>query len=144
MKTLFHRREFLSRVIMISAAGSLPAFAFTPMGTLPGVIRKKVMLQKLTVAHFTPHVGETFLLRTESGKQFEVELTEATSLTMNGVRPAHLTRRVPFSLVFAAPPDSGLVQGIYHLDHEGMGDFDVFLVPIGKDKSGLKCQAIFN
>lgn len=102
------------------------------------------MLQELTVADFSPHLGGKFKLRLDSGESLEVELVEATPLGMNGTRPAHLAQRGAFSVVFLAPKDAPLPQHIYHVEHEVMGEFAIFLVPIGRTAAGLKCEAIFN
>lgn len=144
----FHRREFLSRMLLLGAAGalasSLPARAIGPaLNTRPRP-KKEVMLQELTLNDFSPHLGSKFKLRQDAGRQLEVELVEAAPLGMNGARPAHLAQRAAFSVVFLAPQDARLEQQIYHLEHEVMGEFAIFLVPIGRSATGLKCEAIFN
>lgn len=143
----FHRREFLSRALLLGAAGtlapSLPAWAFSPTQVAPAQ-KKEVMLQELTIADFSPYVGTRFKLRLATGGSLEVELVEATPLGMTGARPAHLAPRGSFSVVFLAAKDAPLPQQIYHVEHEVMGEFDIFLVPIGRTATGLKCEAIFN
>jgi len=49
-----------------------------------------------------------------------------------------------FSLLFYGPNDCNLGQGTFELEHETMGTFPLFLVPIGPDHQGLRYQAVFN
>ena len=51
--------------------------------------------------------------------------------------------RQPFSIVFRGPGDVLLPQRIYMIEHEEIGAFDLFLVPIGPDERGLRYEAIF-
>jgi len=37
-----------------------------------------------------------------------------------------------------------LPQRLYRLEHNGLGELDIFLVPIGKDEQGVSYQATFN
>ena len=56
-----------------------------------------------------------------------------------------IVNRRPFSLVFriAGDTDSFLPQQIYHVSNDNFGDMDIFLVPIGPDKVGMKYEAMF-
>jgi hypothetical protein len=45
--------------------------------------------------------------------------------------------------VFRGPGDVLLPQRIYRMEHEEIGVFDLFLVPIGPDEIGLRYEAIF-
>jgi hypothetical protein len=137
------RRRFFNRVLLFGGAVSVvPALAMQPPFSLN--LKKEVMLDQLTLADFAPHLGGTFIVKTESGEMVPLELIEATALGAGGPRPAHLSQRAPFSVVFLAPKQSGLVQRIYRMEHATMEEFDIFLVPIGLTEQGLKCEAIFN
>jgi hypothetical protein len=48
-----------------------------------------------------------------------------------------------FSLYFVGP-ESYLEQKIYSVEHEQMGVFDLFLVPVGHDQNGFRYEAVFN
>ena len=52
-------------------------------------------------------------------------------------------RRVPFALVFRGPAGDVLPQGTYHVEHDALGAFDLFLVPIGADADGVRYEAVF-
>jgi hypothetical protein len=143
MSSFVKRREFLGQLIVLSAAGNLTAWGFSP--STPFKTRKNLMLHELTVDDFASHLNTRFELELEPGRRIDLHLAEAVSLgSGGGARPAHLAPRGPFSVVFLAPKDASLPQGIYRLLHPAMGEMEIFLVPIGRDSAGLKCEAIFN
>ncbi len=49
-----------------------------------------------------------------------------------------------YSLLFRGPADSFLDQRIHRFSHEKMGDFGLFIVPVGKTGQGYEYQAIVN
>jgi len=49
-----------------------------------------------------------------------------------------------FSLFFTGPVDRYLPQQVYFIEHERMGAFELFLVPVGRDESGFRYEAVFN
>ena len=72
----------------------------------------------------------------------DFELISVTGLgESTGAKPPD--RRQPFSIVFRGPGDVLLPQRIYMIEHEEIGAFDLFLVPIGPDERGLRYEAIF-
>jgi hypothetical protein len=72
----------------------------------------------------------------------ELELIEATA-NQSGQETAQAPGG-KFSLVFMGPLDQSLPQQTYLFEHEKLGAFDLFIVPIGKDQKGLRYEAIFN
>ena len=96
------------------------------------------MLDTLTIDSFTPHVGTSFWLQA-GNRKIELRLTRALKVMES--EAARLTR-IPFSLYFLAPVL--LPQQIYRLTHEAFAEpLDIFLVPIGRDKSGVTHEAVF-
>jgi hypothetical protein len=93
-------------------------------------------LDELTLATFEPLVGEPFALET-GGDSLALVLDTATGLRE---RPGS---RDPFSLVFRGPPEPLLPQAIYALDHATLGRLEIFIVPIGRDATGVSYEAIF-
>lgn len=150
MKSRLQRRTFLKRVARFATAGSLAAMTGVPrvraLMPAPWALkrRKEVMLDQLSFTDFAPHLGQKFSLKLHSGNTVDVELIEATSLGRKGPRPAHLATREPFCVTFLAPKSARLDQRIYQLAHQAFGKFEIFLVPIGLDERGLKCEAVFN
>jgi hypothetical protein len=92
------------------------------------------MLEALSLAQFTPLVGQTFTAQAAEGS-LELRLTEATAL-----RPSGVGRNEPFSLIFVSTGDVWLTQGTYALEHAALPGLTLFLVPVGPGQY----QAIFN
>src|SRR5262245_4945539 len=102
------------------------------------------MVETFTIATFSGRVGETFCVHLSPDETVDAQLVEVTAL--GGASASGATtrgKRVPFSLVFQSPPQIRLVQRIYKLAHPSLGVFEIFLVPIGLDERGLRCEAIF-
>ena len=64
----------------------------------------------------------------EGAPGFEVELVEVTEISRE---PGG---RAPFSLVFKGGPKPPLEQRIYRVEHDELGELDIFLVPIAVDQ----------
>jgi hypothetical protein len=93
-------------------------------------------LDPLTAEDFRPHLGTGF--RLASGP-LGFELIEVTTLSQTrspGVR-------APFSLIFRAPSEPILQQGIQKLEHDEFGVVELFLVPLGPDEAGMRYEAVF-
>jgi hypothetical protein len=95
------------------------------------------MLESFTVETFADRVGEPFRIRFEPEEPIEAELVEAQALG-----PAE-GRRAPFSLVFRAPKEPIYPQRIYAVEHDELGTFEIFLVPIAPDEAGARYEAVF-
>jgi hypothetical protein len=96
-----------------------------------------LMLEDFTLATFADRLGETF--RAGKGADaLELELVEATAAA--GRQGAG---RVPFSLVFRGPLEPVLPQRIYRFEHHELGAFDLFIVPVGPDETGMRYEAVF-
>ncbi len=50
----------------------------------------------------------------------------------------------PFSVIFLAEHPEPFEQQTYTLTHSQIGDFLIFLVPIGPGESGMRYEAVFN
>lgn len=96
------------------------------------------MLESFTVGTFSGHLGGTFRVYPDDSNALDVELISALELgeAPEGGRP--------FSLVFRGPGGKPLAQRTYRMEHQEVGAFDIFLVPIGPDKEGPRYEAIFN
>ena len=49
-----------------------------------------------------------------------------------------------FSVLFSGPPEPVLSQRIFQIEHDTMGTFDLFLVPIAADEKGATYEAVIN
>lgn len=101
-------------------------------------------LGSLTVDVFQSRIGERFRIVPRPEQIVEAELIEARvfgGAAKSSVPDAR--RRVPFALVFRARPVEALPQRIYRFEHEEIGPYDIFLVPVGPDATGMLYEAIF-
>ena len=102
------------------------------------------MLETFTVTTFSPHLGTTFRISVDASQPLELELIEATDLSARYASEPVEGRGRPFSIVFRGPGDILLPQRIYRVEHDQIGTFDLFIVPIGRDPDGLRYEAVFN
>jgi hypothetical protein len=101
------------------------------------------VLDQLTSADFSPYLHQTFTVRLESLEPIALELAGVTELESGGAEPG--PRRRPFSLLFLGPVSHQyLLQHIYRLEHEQLGAFELFLVPLGPEGGRMRYEAVFN
>jgi hypothetical protein len=98
------------------------------------------MAVSLTEQEFSQHVGTNFHVTVDQ-QQIELNLSEVKSYRGGSNEQSGMER---FSAFFDGPAEPYLPQTVYHLQHERMGEFDIFLVPIAKDEHGLRYEAVFN
>jgi hypothetical protein len=96
------------------------------------------MLEHLTIASLSEQLHTKFRLRVEPEKVSELELVEVEA--QGDV--AGQTER--FSAVFRGALDTFLPQSTYALEHEALGSFDLFIVPIRRADEGFYYEAVFN
>ena len=102
------------------------------------------MLETFTIETFARHLGDSFRVLPDSTAPVALDLIEATALGGGaGERAGTSTGRVPFSIVFRGPGRVVLPQRTYRVEHDAIGAFDLFLVPIGPDGAGMRYEAIF-
>jgi hypothetical protein len=98
------------------------------------------MLEEFTIETFSGRIGDRFRIRADESVVVEAILTEATTAD---AAESTLGRRVPFALVFRGSFEPILPQRIYRFEHDDLGAFDLFIVPIGPDESGMQYEAVF-
>ncbi len=86
------------------------------------------MLDALTIEDFRRLLHDRFRVVPDDTAAFEVELVEVTEI------PREPGGRAPFSLVFRGGPNPPLPQRIYRVEHDKLGELDLFLVPIAVDQ----------
>jgi len=97
------------------------------------------MSAPLTEAEFSKHLNTKFRVATE--EPLELELTEVKGYSSREHEQTGMER---FSAFFQGPKDRLLPQRMYSLEHDAMGGFDLFLVPVAKDDRGYRYEAVFN
>jgi hypothetical protein len=102
------------------------------------------MLDDFTLAMFAPRLGESF--HADDGSRVtELELVEANQATLSTGEPATgAGARVPFAIVFRGPLEPILPQRIYRFEHDALGEFDLFIVPIARDENGTQYEAVLS
>lgn len=99
------------------------------------------MTEKLTADDFTQHLKTKFRVRLSEEDATELELDEVNPLPPLTDSRGEVER---FSLYFNGPDDHYLQQMTYHIEHEQMGEMDIFLVPLSRDERGFRYEAVFS
>jgi hypothetical protein len=95
------------------------------------------VIEKFTLDTFTPHLNSIFRIKEGDTVVLELQLVEAKDVGTT-------SRQIQFSIIFRGPQNLYLPQSIYNLEHDRLGTFDLFLVPIKRDQEGTHYEAIFN
>ena len=95
------------------------------------------MTDSLTHKAFTKHLETKFQIRIDTGTSVELTLIEASELKV-------LPGQEHFSLLFRGPGEIFLGQGTFLVEHEDLGQFPLFVVPIRQDEQGYYYEAVFN
>ena len=101
------------------------------------------MIETFAIETFQFRVGDRFRVGVMSGGKLDLELTSVRSLVDDAESQSPGAHRKPFSLSLIGPEGVRLPQGTYHFEHTELGEFDVFIVPIGLQGNKLTFEAIF-
>lgn len=93
----------------------------------------------MTLEQFAGCVNESFHAALRDG-DIEFVLVEARPL--DGKPPN--AARLPFSLLFRNGAALLFPQQTYRMRHPRLGGFDIFLVPVAREREGFLYQAVFN
>ena len=94
---------------------------------MTGILRK---------AAFTPCLNDPFLIYLGDRDAVELRLME--------INDASTERLESFSLIFLGPLERPFAQGTYETEHAVLGRFPLFLVPVAREKDGMRYEAVFN
>jgi hypothetical protein len=97
------------------------------------------VLESFSLDTFAEHVGDTFQVEVTGGETVAMVLARAQPLGSE----ASGGDRQPFSLEFAGPPTPVYPQAIYHFSHATIGEFEMFIVPVGPAGGAMRYEAIF-
>ena len=95
-------------------------------------------LDTLDAGLFSPLVGQAFAVALAE-QAVPLELMEAQVL---GGRRSD-AKRDPFALRFKGAPGLRLPQGIYRLQHDFVGEMEIFITQNGDGPQGSEFEAIF-
>ena len=99
------------------------------------------MPASLTEKEFSQHLNTKYRVDLEPARQVELELVEVKGYPSKANEQGGMER---FSAYFTGPGEFFLPQSTYSLEHDRMGKFEIFLVPIARDESGVRYEAVFN
>ena len=103
------------------------------------------MLEQFTIDTFAPLAGQAFRLLVEGADPIAMRLESVTEIPVSGWRPEDAAEhRQPFSLVFLGSPRFVLPQAIYRFEHDEIGTFEIFIVPIGRTAEGVSYEVVFS
>jgi hypothetical protein len=91
----------------------------------------------LTFQVFTENLNTKFHIPVNESQRVELELAEVSELKQT-------PRNEEFAIVFRGPKEAFLGQGMRSLEHDQLGKFDLFIVPIREDDKGYYYEAVFN
>jgi uncharacterized protein DUF6916 len=94
------------------------------------------LLNYITASTFEEYINTSFLIRTDALTEHRVELVQVETVEKFG-------RTYGFSLLFSSDSDVMLPQASYLFEHEKMGAFPLFIVPV-KTPKGMRYEAVFN
>ena len=97
-------------------------------------------LHSFSLATFTPHLNSWFRINVDSGA-VNIKLAKLSDHKADNSGADMMAAGECFSLVFLG--SQGLQQQTYTVEHGSLGKFDLFLVPIGKNRGIQQYQAIF-
>jgi hypothetical protein len=99
------------------------------------------VLENFSLATFAEHVGDGFQLQMTGAELVSLSLTQAKPLGNEAGNSA--SGRAPFSLEFSGPATPVFPQATYRFHHATIGEFDMFIVPLGPADGGMRYEAIF-
>jgi len=89
----------------------------------------------LRFATYPPLVGSTFVLREPGSDALIVKLESVTPLPSDGES---------FSLRFRGSARRHVTSGLYRVEHATLGQFELFLGPVGQGATSLGLEAVIN
>lgn len=95
------------------------------------------MTPRLEHEDFVKQLNTKFRVRIDESQSVETELTEVSELLLS-------PRQERFSVLFRTSNEFFLGQGTRPLEHDVMGQFELFLVPVSRDDQGTYYEAVFN
>jgi hypothetical protein len=93
--------------------------------------------ENLTHENFSRHLNTKFRVYYKPEEYLELELVEVTEVRER-------RRQESFALLFRGPLNIQLLQYLFRVEHDEMGEFELFLVPVARNEQGFEYEAVFN
>jgi len=94
----------------------------------------------LTEQEFSKHVDTDFRVKLDTPEPVNLRLVEVKSYKKKDEEHGGMER---FSLFFTGRGNL-VPQKTYSVSHDEMGEFELFLVPIGRTEDGFRYESVFN
>ena len=94
-------------------------------------------LDKFNSKVFSEHVNTKFRVSTKEGNSLLLELIDVVEKDTS-------PKMELFSVHFRGPNTPRLPQQIYHLEHDQLGGFDLFLTAVAGDAQSTDYEAVFH
>ena len=91
----------------------------------------------VTKEAFAAALDTEFTMNLEAAETMPLKLVQYQVPLLNAVQEC-------FSLLFHAPLHAPSAQSLRTLQHETLGELEIFLVPVKKTEEGLFYEAVFN
>jgi hypothetical protein len=103
-------------------------------------------VDQLTWGKFSPLLKSRFKVHAGPSGQEELELAEANAFPSRSApgSAAGGVRAEGFSLIFSGPRTPILPQGTYRFEHEQLGRFDLFMVPVACSADAASYEVVIN
>jgi hypothetical protein len=86
---------------------------------------------------FSKHLDSSFRVQAGNAGTISLKLSKISELQLS-------PRQERFSISFLGPSQPALPQGSYDFEHDEMGSFLLFIVPLLEDEEGTLYEAVFN
>lgn len=96
--------------------------------------------EQLNEEIFAQYLNTKFQIRLDD-KSVELELVKVIG-DKSGMEKLDGVER--FSLYFLGPGDIYLGQQVYKMEHEALGDLEIFIVPVGRRNERYEYEAVFS
>lgn len=99
------------------------------------------MKEKFTQADFAQHLNTTLRVKIDGDNSLQLELEAVTPFPDLTHARGDMER---FSIYLRGPLTTLLPQQIYTLEHEQLGQLELFLVPVAQNDKGFQYEAVFS
>jgi hypothetical protein len=101
-------------------------------------------LDRLSHGLFAGLLQTIFSVQTRNEEKVPLRLVTATAAKGTANGPTAGPRFETFSLLFHGPGNRPLEQRTYACEHDRIGRFDLFIVPVGIEGGEMQYEAVFN
>lgn len=104
---------------------------------LSGVGTRHPFTQQL----FAPHLNSLFRIHANSGVS-QLKLIQVSDQKAAGKKPGRIAGKECFSLLFVGYGQT-ITQDSYRVEHDALGTFELFVVPVGRHDGAQHYEAVF-